>query len=251
MAINMDQFIINNLDNSSRAFSQIAGYPTTRYDTYDAYFFLRKELDEVVDEATFRVAQRKHKVRHCKVYNGHWLDYTVRKEFNTLAEWAADAGGTLDDVLYGVNRVHKKDYIASLNSGRSVPQTAKYVTLQHLLNYYGYVAPLSVEIPEYNAFDRFGDILKELELTNGPVPPQGQKCLVQKPDSTIVIGRVIDQKYYELDDTDSHICIGVPQDNPYDIKSYTRLSEMPEGTKVFFRTKDGHFHSTQDLMSDE
>jgi hypothetical protein len=248
---NMDQFLINNLDNSSQTFSKMAGYASTDYSTYESYFFLRRELVDATNEATFRVAQRNQKIRHCKAYGGRWLDYTVRKEFNTLAEWVADAGDTMDNVLYGVNRVHKKDYIASRNSGRVVPQTAKYVTLKHVLDYLGYVAPLSVEIPEYNAFDLFGDILKELELTNGPIPPQGQKCLVQKPDSTIVVGNVIDQKYYTLEGTESLICINVPQQSEYDIKTYASLSDMPPGTKVYFRTKDGHFHSTQDLMSED
>jgi hypothetical protein len=249
--INMDQFLINNVNNSAQAFSEIAGYSTTKYDTYDAYFFLRKELDEVTDQATFRAAQRNGKIRHVKVYNGRWLDYTARKEFNTLAEWVTDAGDTMENVLYGVNRVHKKDYAESYRTKTFVSQAPKYVTLQHLLTYLGYVAPISVEIPEYNTFDRFADILSELEMLNGPVPPQGRNCLVQKPDNTIVIGRVVDQKYYSLEDTESQICVSVPQDTQYEVKAYSRLSEMPPGTQVYFRTGDGSFQSISDLMSDE
>lgn len=249
--LNMDQFLINNLVNGPREFSHMAGYSTTDHDTYDAYFFFRKELVEVTDQATFRAAQRNGKIRHCKLYNGRWLDYTAHKEFNTLAEWVADAGDDMSNVLYGVNRVHKKDYAESYRKKTFVNQTPKYVTLQHLLSYLGYVAPLSVEIPEYNAFDRFADILTELEMLNGPVPPQGRNCLVQKPDNTIVIGRVVDQKYHNLENTESEICIAVPQNTQYEVKSYSRLSEMPNGMMVYFRTGDGSFQSVSDLMSDE
>jgi hypothetical protein len=252
MAINMNQFLINKWNgiNFGSDFSEVAGYPTTDWSTYEAYFFLRKELEEATDQATFRVAQRNGNIRHCKVYNGRWLDYTARKEFNTLAEWVADAGDEMSNVLYGVNRVHKKDYHASYNAKTFVGQSPKYVTLQHLLNYLGYVEPISVEIPEYNAFDRFSDILTELEMVNGPVPPQGRNCLVQKPDNTIVIGRVVDQKYYQLEETPSEICISVPQNTQYETKSYARLSDMPVGTHVYFRTSDGSFQTISDLMTD-
>jgi len=253
MAINMDQFLINKWNGYSFGsdFSEIAGYQATDWTTHNAYFFLRRELTDVTDYDTFRAAQRNGRVRHCKVYNGRWLDYTVHKEFSTLAEWVADAGDTMENVVYGVNRVYKRDYIASRIGGRVVPQTAKYVSLEHLLNYLGYVVPISVEIPEYNTFDRFADILAELEITNGPIPPQGHKCLVQKPDNTIVIGRVVDHKHYSLDETDSKICVSVPQETEYVVKSYESLSQMPLGTKVYFRTSDGHFHTTEDLMSEE
>lgn len=246
---NMDQFLFNNLDNSCYEFSKIAGYPTIHYDTYNAYFFLRRELTDVTDYDTFRSAQWMKKVRHCKLFNGHWLDYSIGKEFNTLAEWVADAGDTMENVLYGVNRVHKKDHGESYLAKKLVYHTPKYVTLQHLLNYLGYVAPVSAEIPEHKPLDRFADILAQLEMI-GPLPPQGRKCLIQKPDNTIVIGRVIDQKYYLLEDTDSQICVSVPQETRYVVKTYTRLSEMPSGTKVYFRTSDGNFHSTEDLLSE-
>lgn len=246
MAINnMDQFLINKWNgvNFGSDFSNIAGYQRTDYTTYNPYFFLRRELDEVTNLDSFRAAQLEKKVRHCKLYGNRWLDYTVRKEFNTLAEWVADAGDTMENVLYGTNRVHKKDYGASYMANRYVYQTPKYVTLQHLLDYLGYVAPISVEMPAYKAFDRFADIIV------GPIPPEGQKCLVQKPDNTIVIGSIIDQKHFSLEDTGSQICVSVPQDTQYVVNTYTRLSEMPSGTKIYCRMRDGHFHSIQDLVS--
>jgi hypothetical protein len=249
MAINMDQFLLKNLTNSAYQFSQMAGYPDTDYYTENAYFFLRRELSEVTDSQTFYRAMRNKRVRHCKPYGSRWLDYTVRKEFDTLADWVADAGDTMENVLYGVNRVHKRDSSASFRTQRFVAQTAKYVTLQHALDYLGYVPPLVVNIPECKAFDSFADMLAEVGVLNGPIPPQGRKCLVQKPNNTIVIGHVVD---YRVDETSpSQVCVIVPQDMQFDHKTYSRLSEMPQGTTVYFRTSDGHFHSTDALMSDD
>jgi len=245
---NMNRFLINKWNNSNNfgaTLGEVMGL-RLKHDTHDPYFFLRKELGYVTDEATFRAAQRNNTVRHCKPYKGVWLDYTVHKEFTTLADWAADAGGTLDDVLYGVNRVHQRDYRASRLANKFVGQSPKYVTLQHLLNYLGYVEPLSVEIPMYNAFDRFSDIFAELEMANGPVPPQGRKCLIHKPDDTIVIGHVVDQKHFELENMESQIRIVVP----HDLKTYGKLSDLPEGMKVYVRNSEGSFQSLQDLMSE-
>jgi hypothetical protein len=251
---NMEQFLINKWNgvNFGSDFSNIAGYPTTDYNTNDAYFFLRRELDEVKDYDSFRAAQLEKKVRHCKLYCNRWLDYTVRKEFNTLAEWVADAGDTMENVLYGVNRVHKKDVRESYITRKYVCQTPKYVTLQHLLNYLGYVPPMPVEVPEYKALDRFVDILAKLALSDIPMTPQGQKCLVQRPDNTIVVGNIVDRKQYSLDDMDSPIYIAVPRDSTYcSVNTYTSLSEMPIGTTVYLRTSDGHFRSTYDLLSNQ
>lgn len=245
----IDQFLINNINGSAYTFSNIAGYSTVDWSTHDAYFFLRKELADATDYDTFRAAQREKKIRHCKVYKGRWLDYTIGKEFNTLTEWAADANDTIDNVLYGVNRVHKKNLSASYRSKQFVSETPKYVTLQHLLEKLKYFPPLPVEIPEYKALDRFSDILADLDVLNGPIPPHGRNCLVQKPDSRIVVGRVIDEKYYSLGDTKSTICISVQQDTQHEFKSYCCLSDMPAGTKVYFPTSDGHFHSTSALVS--
>jgi len=249
MAINMDQFLLNNLIKSPYQFSQMAGYPETDYYTENPYFFLRRELTEVTDANTFYRAMLNKRVRHCKPYGSRWLDYTVRKEFDTLADWVADAGDTMENVLFGVNRVHKKDFAESYRTKRFVPQTPRYVTLQQALDYLGYVPPLAVNIPECKAFDSFADMLAEVGVLNGPIPPQGRKCLVQKPNNTIVIGHVVD---YRVDETSpSQVCVLVPQDMQFDHKTYSRLSEMPHGTKVYFRTSDGHFHSTDALMSDD
>lgn len=43
------------------------------------------------------------RIRHCRVYNDVFLDYTVRplKAFPTLEEWVADVGSTIEDVRFG------------------------------------------------------------------------------------------------------------------------------------------------------
>jgi len=241
----MDAILISNLDGSSQTFSKIAGYAKRDWLTYDAYFFLRKEL-EVKDIIKYRKAWSEGKIRHCKPYNGCWFDYTVRKEFKTLEEWAKDAGGTMEEILYGVNRVHKEDWQKTREAGVHVGQATRYVTLDRVLEYYGYVKPLKIQVPVCNIFDTFDDIAKELNITDLPV--HGRSCLVKKTDGVVVVGRIIDQKYYELEDTHSKICISVPQDTQYEIKTYDRISDMPAGTIVYFRSEDGYFRSIDEIM---
>lgn len=63
-------------------------------------FFLHRELAHNKESA------RRHGVyRHCKPYKGHFLDYTVGKEFTTLEDWVADCGhASMDDVMFGFSK---------------------------------------------------------------------------------------------------------------------------------------------------
>jgi hypothetical protein len=62
-------------------------------------FFLSHEL--VYSKATAKAAGA---YRHCKIYRGHYLDYTTRTEYASLEEWATACGSTIDYVLFGWNR---------------------------------------------------------------------------------------------------------------------------------------------------
>jgi hypothetical protein len=230
----MDQFLINKWDGChfGAYFSQVAGYDTRQWwRVNNPYFFLKRELTVTNQEEYYR-AKRLNNIRHCKPYRGKWLDYVVQREFTTLKEWANDAGFTVDDILYGVNRVHMKDI-----------KPPKYVSLQHLLNYLGYVPPVSVDIPEYNGLDRFVDILKELNFTDMQYGERNM-CLVQKADSTIVFAYITNRGHHELIDPASKIVITLP----YDDNLYFRLSDMPDGMTVYLRTSDGSFKSLSNLL---
>lgn len=115
---------------------------------YEPYFFLRKELDVTRD--TWEEAKQNGGIRHCKIYRDKFLDYVVHKEFNTFQEWLTDAGGRIEDVLYGENRLHKNQWIRDPHDHgirRRVPYTPKYVELSALLTHLGYVPPPPLEIP--------------------------------------------------------------------------------------------------------
>jgi hypothetical protein len=236
---------MTNWDNSPSAFSRVAGYSRVDYLTTNAYLFLRKEL-EVDSIEKYNEAYRTGKIRHCKPYRGRWLDYTAKKEFNTLEEWVADAGDTIENVLYGVNRVHLRNFVETDKARKFVGQTPKYVTLKKVLEYYGYVEPLRIQVPTYNLFDSFDDIAKALNIND--LPAHGRSCLIKKPNGVLVIGRIVDQKYYELDDSHSKMGVSVPQDTQYEIRTYDNLSDMPAGTTVYFRSEDGCFRSIDELM---
>lgn len=236
----MDSILLSNMDGSSQTFSKIAGYNTTDWLAYDAYFFLRREL-EVKDIIKYRKAWSEGKIRHCKPYNGRWFDYTARKEFKTLEEWAKDAGGTMEEILYGVNRVHKEDWQKTREAGVHVGQAPRYVTLDRVLEFYGYVKPT----PAVNSFT---DIANELNMK---ITNEGGKCLVKKPDGVIVVGKIIDIKQSKFSNTPTQVCILVPKttsDGPY--IAYESMSDLPRGTTIYFRTDDGFFHPIEELMEE-
>jgi hypothetical protein len=240
----MDQFLINKWKwaDFGVPFSVVAGYTTYDYSTCNAYFFLRKELEEVTDETSFREAQRKKTVRHCKVYRGKWLDYTIHKEFNTLAEWAADAGGCVDDILYGVNHVYRKDGLASARAGYYVSYKPKYVTLDHLLIHLGYDRKAEVN-------DTFTHVIMSVLKASKEVPPAGQRCLVKRSDGSIVISKVFDKKFESLDPgSPSKLVVRIPVDNSGNIREYSRLSEIPTGMTIYFYTSEGEFCPINDLV---
>ena len=202
-----------------------------------SYFFLTREL-LITNKDEYLNAKNKNLIRHCKPYNGTWFDYVVHKQCVTLEDWAKDCGGTLADVLYGVNRVH----------GVSKDNTTKYVYLNSLLSYLGFTFPPTVEIAP--KLDAFIDILKYMD-DSSDIAPRGNKCLVKKPNGSIVIAHVIDLKYYVLEDrVESHIAVSVPQENPYIADQYVRLSDMPKGMTVYFKTNTGEFRSLDYLLMD-
>jgi hypothetical protein len=241
ISTNMDSLLNANLDGSAASFSMIAGYKTPDPTTHDAYFFLRREL-EVTDIKKYYKAWDEKKIRHCKPYRGHWLDYTARKEFTTLEEWVKDAGDTMENVLYGVNRVHKQDAHASFMAGKFVgkPEAPKYVTLEKVLEYYGYVAPPVV--------DSFTDIAIELNMK---ITQEGGKCLVKKSDGVIVVGKIIDIRYSIYSSKPTQVCILVPKTtNSGPCIAYESMSDLPRGTTIYFRTDDGFFHPAEELMKE-
>ena len=73
----------------------LPGY--TRHDT--PCFFLDREL-----AYNKEYAKTMGFYRHCKLYKGHYLDYTTRTEYASLEEWAAACGSTIDHIMFGWNR---------------------------------------------------------------------------------------------------------------------------------------------------
>ena len=61
------------------------------------YFFLKTER-LVSDKTSLRG------FRHCKPIKAGYYDHTLGESFSTLEQWATDAGGSLDLVVWGVNR---------------------------------------------------------------------------------------------------------------------------------------------------
>lgn len=72
------------------------------------YFFFRSEMDLPVGPTwtEYNKIKAEH-IRHMIPYKGKYFDYITHREYDTLLEWAHDNGKTLDDIVYGVNFVHR------------------------------------------------------------------------------------------------------------------------------------------------
>lgn len=160
----INQTLLNNWNQDAGEFS-VRFYKivpdATAYHNNHPYFFLKRELE--VGAESWKEAKACGEIRHCKIYRGKFLDYVVHKEFNTIEEWVADAGGTMEDVLFGTNRVHKQMY--SYETGMLTTGTPKYITLDVLLRALGYVEPPKVQIPEMNVATR--DLTNMMDLVMG------------------------------------------------------------------------------------
>jgi hypothetical protein len=87
-------------------------------------------------------------IRHCRPQKkGGYFDYIVKKQFNTLREWAIDAGGCLELVVWGVNR----------QGSRFTAPIAEF------LGKLGYVAPMETESPSFD--DELSTFLEKMNIS--------------------------------------------------------------------------------------
>jgi len=204
-AATMDNFLLNKWNgyNFGKTFAEIANGDDMY--TNDPYFFLDRELD-YTNRKEWLEAKRNGLIRHVKPYRKKWLDYVVGKEFNTLQEWVTDCGGTLDDVRYGVNRVHQTNW-------RGQPLQAKLVCLSHFLRQIGYEEARHINVP-------VGKVVS---------------CRIENPDGSTVIGSTINKWAMPIhtDRQYIHDIIRFPMTKGKD-EYYYCPSEMPKGTKVVF-----------------
>jgi len=233
----MDNFLQNNWNgyNFGRSLNDIANYNgRDGWYTNDPYFFLEREL-AYKNKTQWQTAKNHGLIRHVKPYNGKWLDYVVHKEFNTLAEWVADCGDSLKNILYGVNRVHHTNY------NTQQPQQPKFICLGQLLQALGHVENSITN-------DTFTHIINSLGATKA-VSAKGQLCLVKRPDGTIVIARVMDKRFdaLDLDDSEPNIVVSVPMNNGTS-RDYARLSDVPTGTEIYFKTIEDEFCLVNSLL---
>lgn len=149
--------------------------------------------------------------------------------------------------------------LISVSDNVDVPDNSESVHIPELPN---------ITIPKLPSEDNFGDLLKQLSLpdTFVPLPVNGRKCLVQRDDQTIVIGRFMDYKYFDMcdkedDDTKSQIFLNVPElsgtcIHPHVARKlvntmYFKLSQLPVGWKVYVKSNLGHFDLLENLLYDE
>jgi hypothetical protein len=129
-----------------------------------------------------------------------------------------------------------------------VPDNSESVHIPELPN---------ITIPKLPSEDNFGDLLKQLNLpgTFVPLPVNGRKCLVQRDDQTIVIGRFMDYKYFDMsvneDDDTSQVFLNIPEPEKFMYGMYFKLSQLPVGWKVYVKSNVGHFDVLENLLYDE
>ena len=196
-------------------------HATTTGFVFNPYFFLAPELD-VITPRQYRIARQRGTIRHCTVHNNKFYDYIVKKYFDTIHDWAEDAGCKVHNVLYGTNRV--------MNG-----ETPKYVMLHVLLAKLGYIGQGN----ESELDESFHHMLTRLGVLTEK--KQSKRCLVQYDDGTITIARLTNCSYNEF-------VLIVPGPDMTPVTTYSKLSEMPPKSKVFLRTPTGQFQNMEVLL---
>ena len=107
----MDSIIHKHAANSSVLMTadEINQYTgTTPISWEKPYFFFRTELDLPVatNWTDYNQLKAEH-IRHMIPYKGKYFDYVTHREYDTLNDWAVDNGKTVNDIVYGVNFVHR------------------------------------------------------------------------------------------------------------------------------------------------
>ena len=285
MSSQMNQFLLLKWNKHSRDFGKTMmdlGH-TTNNGSADSYFFLERELDYTTREA-WRDAKKKGLIRHCTIHNGKFYDYIVDIHYPSLYDWACSCDGSLSNVLYGTNRVHNGSkpihvtltHLLNRLGYKALEENFEDDSEDDAYEYtgsedeedYSDMPPLipidpddlqEVEIPEMKPLpplpgeDLFTDILHQVNLPDPfePLPLHGRKCLVQRPDQTIVIARFMDYKFYDLDSTGvSQMFLSIPERDKFMNSMYFRLSELPQGYTVFIKARDGHFETLQNLLDE-
>ena len=115
------------------------------------YFFFNRELDyeSVVDEVEY-AKLKNESIRHLVPYSGRYYDYIVRKEYDSLNEWALENGETLDSIRYGVVKKHRNNALCPVVS---------WVTLWDLMTY---LDPDYINDPPSDILAEFDDIVQRL-----------------------------------------------------------------------------------------
>jgi hypothetical protein len=261
------------------------------YGSNDSYFFLKRELDYKSPQA-WKEAKKNGLIRHCIIHDGKFYDYIINKHYDSLTHWIASCGGFMCDVLYGTNRVHigiLPKYVtlgkllftmgywpgtereAVQNYNRMNPEEDEeyeYPDTEDEEDYSDMPALIpidpgdfqEVDIPEMKPLpplpgeDLFTDVLRQVNMPDPlePLPLNGTKCLVQRPDQTIVIARFMDYKFYDLEAGGvSRIFLSIPESDKFMNSMYFRLSELPQGYTVFIKTRNGgHFQTLQNLLDE-
>lgn len=144
------KLILDNADNLGQVnLAEITGVIPPYYGrNAQPCFFLLRELAYPLD-----YLKTAGMYRHCKVYNGHFLDYTTRKEFETLEDWVADCGSYMSQVMFGFSKFDNK---------------ITYITLQQLIDHFDPMPPLIPMNPEVDELTAFANKLHidELSLRN-------------------------------------------------------------------------------------
>jgi len=142
---NMDSIIHKHAANSSVLMTadEINQYTgTTPISWEKPYFFFRTELDlPVAPNWTEYNRLKAEHIRHMIPYKGKYFDYVTHREYDTLNDWVVDNGKTLDDIVYGVNFVHR------VNAGH---EQRGFVTLETLIKHLEPNFQFNVNNAEFN-----------------------------------------------------------------------------------------------------
>lgn len=140
------------------------------------YFFFMSELSVPPTSSRTKYDEiKKAELRHCIPYKRNFFDYTTKKTYNTLEEWAADNSKTLNDICYGRADIHFRTPEINVTQWWHKRPFVHYVTLTQLMKF---LMPCSsivceddvsciqeVNIPTNDKIDQFLGQIESLRLS--------------------------------------------------------------------------------------
>lgn len=114
----MDSILITNWKTQTNDFGyslqQLLCDPLIDDYTHNPYLYFSWELENICTRREYWKAYGRKQIRRCVIRNGKFYDFMVKRDFNSLEEWATDSNHDVSSIVYGtyhMRRGYKAVYV--------------------------------------------------------------------------------------------------------------------------------------------